>query len=174
MAQLCWHFPPKDWFKLNVDGSCHKNTGIICAGGALRNDKGEWMNGFAVKLGIGQVVEAELWGLLKGMEMAWQNECRQLKIEMDSLVAVKLVLSPIAHLHPLYSIVASCQELLSRDWNVSLIHVYRECNSVADLLANIGHGFEPGCRFFSSPPTDVVPLLEADLLGLSKPRLIVF
>ncbi|XP_062021310.1 uncharacterized protein LOC133737845 [Rosa rugosa] len=174
VAQLCWHFPPKDWLKLNVDGSLHKNTGIICAGGALRNDRGEWMNGFSAKLGIGQVIEAELWGLLKGMEMAWQNGCRRLKIEMDSLVAVKLVLSPIAHLHPLYSIVANCQELLSRVWNVSLKHVYRECNSVADLLANIGHGYEPGCRFFSSPPIDVVPLLEADLLGLSKPRLIVF
>ncbi|KAL6194707.1 hypothetical protein ACLB2K_035784 [Fragaria x ananassa] len=103
VVELCWHFPPKDWIKLNVDGSLHKNTGIICVGGVLRNDRGEWLNGFSAKLGIGQVLEAELWGLLKGMEMAWQHGCNSLEVEVDSLVAVKLVLSVIDHLHPLYS-----------------------------------------------------------------------
>ncbi|KAL6221385.1 hypothetical protein ACLB2K_009136 [Fragaria x ananassa] len=110
VVELCWHFSPKDWFKLNVDGSLHKNTGIICAGGVLQNDRGEWLNGFSAKLGIGQVLEAELWGLLKGMEMAWQHGCNSLEVEVDSLVAVKLVLSVIDHLHTLYSLIANCQE----------------------------------------------------------------
>ncbi|XP_004301685.1 PREDICTED: putative ribonuclease H protein At1g65750-like [Fragaria vesca subsp. vesca] len=130
---------------------------------SFAKNQGEWLNGFSAKLGIGQVLEAELWGLLKGMEMAWQHGCNSLEVEVDSLVAVKLVLSVIDHLHPLYSLIANCQEFLSRNWNVSLIHVYRESNSVADLLASIGHGYEPRCRFFSSPPNDVIPLLEADL-----------
>ncbi|KAK9921201.1 hypothetical protein M0R45_029722 [Rubus argutus] len=152
MAYLCWKFPTKDWHKLNVDGSLHKGLGIMCAGGVIRNDKGEWMNGFVANLGSGQVLEAELWGLIKSMDLAWNCGYRSLEIEMDSLVAVQLVLSPVDNIHPLFSLVANCQDLLERDWNVILTHVYRECNSVADMMASLGHCFDHGCRIFTSPP----------------------
>ncbi|KAL6130852.1 hypothetical protein ACLB2K_069230 [Fragaria x ananassa] len=121
------------------------------------------------------------------MEMAWQHGCVSLEVETDSLVAVKLVSSAMDHLHPFYSLVANCKEFLSRNWNVSnckdflsrnwnvsITHVYRGSNSVVDLLASIDHGYEPRWRFFSSPPPDVIPLLEADSSGSSKPRLVVF
>ncbi|KAK9912978.1 hypothetical protein M0R45_036807 [Rubus argutus] len=170
---LCWKSPTKDWHKLNVDGSLHKGLGIMCAGGVIRNDKGEWMNDFAANLGSGQVLEAELWGLIKGMDLAWNCGYRSLEIEMDSLVAVHLVLSPIDNSHPLFSLVVNCQELLERDWRVILTHVYRERNSVADMMASLGHCCDHGCRTFTSPPSEVIKLYEADLLGFTKPRLVL-
>jgi ribonuclease HI len=173
IVHLCWQFPPKNWHKLNVDGSWHKDLGIMCAGGVIRNDKGDWVSGFSVNLGAGQVLEAELWGLLKGMGLAWNNGCRFLEIEMDSLVAVQLVNSSINPLHPLFRLVANCQELLERDWCVVLSHVYRELNSVADMMARLSHIVDYGCRLFSSPPQEVIKLLEADHLGLAKPRLVL-
>lgn len=138
----------------------------------IRNDKGDWVSGFSVNLGAGQVLEAVLWGLLKGMDLAWNNGCRFLEIEMDSLVAVQLVKSSINPLHPLFSLVANCQELLERDWYVVLSHVYRELNWVADMMARLSHNVDYGCRLFSSPPHEVIKLLEADHLGLAKPRLV--
>ncbi|KAK9939279.1 hypothetical protein M0R45_015979 [Rubus argutus] len=134
MAYLCWRFPTKDWHKLNVDGSLHKDL---------------------------------------GMDLAWNCGYRSLEIEMDSLVAVQLVLSPIDNIHPLFSLVANCQDLLERDRHVILTHVYRECNSVADMLASLGHCFDHGCRIFTSPPPEAIEFYEADLLGFTKPRLVL-
>lgn len=39
-------------------------------GGVLRNDTGDWVNGFSAHLGSGKVLEAELWCLFKGPMLA--------------------------------------------------------------------------------------------------------
>ena len=44
--------------KLNVDGSVHLETGTARAGGTVRNEFGEWEDGFTVKLGCSTVEEA--------------------------------------------------------------------------------------------------------------------
>ncbi|CAL2225464.1 unnamed protein product [Prunus armeniaca] len=49
-------------FKLNIDGSRKGGTGCIGVGSIIRNSLGDWMGGFAVNLGIGQTMDAELWG----------------------------------------------------------------------------------------------------------------
>ena len=42
-----------------------------------------------------------------------------------------------SHVHS--ALISSIRELLSRDWTVSVNHVYREVNSCADDLAKLGH-----------------------------------
>ncbi|KAI5321119.1 hypothetical protein L3X38_030190 [Prunus dulcis] len=49
--------------KLNVDGSHKGSTGCIGADGVIRNSLGEWIGEFAVNLGMGQILDAELWSL---------------------------------------------------------------------------------------------------------------
>ncbi|KAI5325826.1 hypothetical protein L3X38_034900 [Prunus dulcis] len=57
---LAWEPPVNGVLKLNVDGSRKGGIGCIDAGGIIRDSFGDWMGGFAVNLGIGQTLDAEL------------------------------------------------------------------------------------------------------------------
>ena len=45
--QVRWLHPPSNWFKLNLDGSSRGNLGFAGDGGLIRNEKGEWVKGYA-------------------------------------------------------------------------------------------------------------------------------
>ncbi|BBH05684.1 hypothetical protein Prudu_017146 [Prunus dulcis] len=57
-------------FKLNVDVSRRAASGYIGASGVIRGANGNWICGFAVNLGKGQILEAKLWGLYFGLHLA--------------------------------------------------------------------------------------------------------
>ena len=40
---------------------------------------------------------AELWGLYQGLCMAWQQGCRWISVEVDSLCVTQLVSNPVAY-----------------------------------------------------------------------------
>ena len=67
---ISWSAPPTDWVKINVDGSCKPDVGAIAAGGLLRNERKEWLFGFATNKGNGNIAEAELWGIFEGLKLA--------------------------------------------------------------------------------------------------------
>ena len=52
--------PDIDWVKLYSDGSSKGNSGIAGSGGLIRNEKGEWICGYARKIGITTNFVAEL------------------------------------------------------------------------------------------------------------------
>ena len=54
-----WSKPPLGWKKLNVDGSLNVVIPSTGAGGALRNENGDWEDGFIARLGSNQIEEAE-------------------------------------------------------------------------------------------------------------------
>ena len=70
------NYPKKKKKKLNVDGSL--NVVISSAGveGALRNENGDWEDGFTTRLGSSNIQEAESWALLQGLKMSRENEAR--------------------------------------------------------------------------------------------------
>ncbi|CAN1320474.1 Putative ribonuclease H protein At1g65750 [Linum perenne] len=47
-------------------------------------------------------------------------------------------------LHAHAATISTAIELLRRNWEVQIIHVYKESNHVADFLANVGHSFPLG------------------------------
>ncbi|KAK3228990.1 hypothetical protein Dsin_000871 [Dipteronia sinensis] len=61
-----WVAPSEGWVKLSVDDSWDGESSIITAGRVLRNHKKEWINGFVMNIGVGNVLEAEVWGLFEG------------------------------------------------------------------------------------------------------------
>ena len=50
-------------------------------------------------------------------------------------------------------------------------HVYREANRYVDFLAKIGTGLQNDFAIFSSPPVDLLSILEDDVCGVSVNRL---
>ncbi|CAL2251951.1 unnamed protein product [Prunus armeniaca] len=117
---------------LNVDGSCKPASGNIGAGGVLRDSFGNWIKGFAVNMGNGQVLEAELWGLFFGLKLALDKGVNRLIIEMDSALCVQLIQQTVAYrFHPLAGLLHSCGTLLRQFENHQIQHVYMEKNYLA-------------------------------------------
>lgn len=55
----------------------------------LRGSDGGWRYGFTYNIGMCDVELVELWGVLKGLEFAWQRGPSSLILETDSELVVK-------------------------------------------------------------------------------------
>jgi hypothetical protein len=95
-----------------------------------------------------------------------------LEIEMDSLVAIDLILA----IHPanvfLRPIVSDCRYLLEKFEGVSIKHIYREANMCADLLAKAGCDQLVNFVLFCTPPAHVLEVLRFDLSIDTRTRVI--
>ena len=65
--------------------------GSIAAGGVIRDHNGYWLEGFIANLGTGQILDAELLGILYGLKIAWDDGYREVIVESDSTIAVGLI-----------------------------------------------------------------------------------
>ena len=73
---------------MNTDGSSTLTTKKAGAGNAIRDWEGKWICGFSSRLGDCSAEEAELWGLILGLRIAWRKGYSNLLVERDSLVLV--------------------------------------------------------------------------------------
>lgn len=67
-----WQFPVDGRYKLNSDGASKGNYGDIRSGGLIRDDRGCWVQGFGAHIGHCTAFQAELWGALRGIQLAWE------------------------------------------------------------------------------------------------------
>ncbi|XP_039008432.1 uncharacterized protein LOC120136477 [Hibiscus syriacus] len=68
---LSWRKPPTAWFCLNTDASVSTSSGLGLIGGVIRDYTGNWMTGFHKCVGITNPLQAELWGVFTGLQIAW-------------------------------------------------------------------------------------------------------
>lgn len=54
---------------------------------------------------------------------------------------------------------------MTRDWEMTITHVFREANRCADTLAQIGLGLWSKRVLWSNPPHEVERCLEDDIEG---------
>ena len=47
-----WEKPPSGWTKLNMNGASLGNPGVAGCGGIMRDERGNWVVGFARRIGI--------------------------------------------------------------------------------------------------------------------------
>ncbi|KAL6203406.1 hypothetical protein ACLB2K_027106 [Fragaria x ananassa] len=66
-----------------MDGSRNR-TGGISAGGVIRDHTGVWIGGFMVNIGVGEVLQAEAWGLFYGIQLALSLDIPNLE-QFDSI-----------------------------------------------------------------------------------------
>ena len=168
-----WVPPPPRWYKLNVDGEAKGNPGMARGGGVLRGHRGEWISGFAAHFGYCSSVKAELKALLQGLGLARDYGVRRIMIHMDSLVVSRKVQDPVSTHQPYYYLWKEGQALLlNPEWQVTLDHCYREANTVADQLANLGVEQLSPLAIFERPPNAVLSHLAHDCNGPSWPHMI--
>ncbi|KAL5772198.1 hypothetical protein ACOSQ2_012122 [Xanthoceras sorbifolium] len=169
---ITWKPPCEGCIKLNIDGSVRNCDRSIAADGAFRRYDMSWVGGFIVKIGVGSIFEAELWGLLEGLRYAWTAGIKDLIVESDSLEVVNLVNGVLSPNHPYFNIAQECILLLAADWKCSINHVYREANRLADGLAVLGHDLVLGTHFLDSMPTQIDVLFDEDCRQIAVARLV--
>lgn len=135
----------------------------------LRDKNGSWIGGFARNMGSCNVLMTELTGIGEGLVMAWDLNIRKLCIESDSAVGAELVEGPLIHTHHFATVIHEIKMWLQKDWQVRLIHNYREGNAVADWIATFAHSLPVGLHSFQSAPRGMVYLIWADFVGICLP-----
>ncbi|CAN1323692.1 Putative ribonuclease H protein At1g65750, partial [Linum perenne] len=111
-----------------------------------RDQRWSWSNSgaFSANLNICLISRAELTGIVRGMERAWEARIRELEVQTDSIYVVRLLLEEGHRVHQHTTIVERFKQLLERDWSVTVKHIYRKANHLADALANMGHNLDFG------------------------------
>ncbi|KAI5332138.1 hypothetical protein L3X38_022266 [Prunus dulcis] len=133
---------------------------------------GAWLKGYSMNLGIGSVLEAELWDIFWGLSLAWDSGFRTVEVESDSKFAVTLLNTLAISTHSLFIIINCCKLKMSTDWNYSIRHIFREQSCAADALATKSFDFNPGLHIFDGVPACITDILAADTRGDSRPRLL--
>jgi ribonuclease HI len=141
-----WSPPPVDFIKLNFDGASKGNPGAAGYGVVFRNHQGHIILINAGNLGHSTNNAAELWGLIRGLQLAIDYNFTKLIVEGDSQVIINLLrrilnganpdrMSPSWRLSHGLQIVT---DLMKPNQAVIPAHVRRKANQVADELANMG------------------------------------
>lgn len=89
--QVRWQCPPLNWFKLNTDGSSLSNPRLAGGGGLIRNEKCDWVKGFARAIGTTTSVAVELWALRDDIKLCIALKLQAVVIEFDSKLVVDLL-----------------------------------------------------------------------------------
>ncbi|CAN1766194.1 Putative ribonuclease H protein At1g65750, partial [Linum perenne] len=169
-TEITWDPGPYGWITLNTDGSVKHSTGIATAGGLLRNHLGQCCAAFSANLGKCSITRAELRGILHGLEIAWREGHKKVRIQSDSQTAVNLILADDSPSHHHASEVLAIRELLCRNWQTELHHLYREANGAADFLASMGYFLALGIHSFRISDCNLGYFLRKDCMQIAESR----
>lgn len=133
-----WFPPPVGVLKFNVDGSALGAPGRSGVGGVLRNSRRQIIGVFSKAVGELWANEAEVKAILQALIFCKQYHLRHIQIESDSTIAVGWTLNQVNRpwklIQDLNLIDALCVEVDC----ISISHIYRESNPLADYLAKSG------------------------------------
>ncbi|CAL1397034.1 unnamed protein product [Linum trigynum] len=168
-----WTPPIHGWVALNVDGASNGNPGAAGAGGVLRDGTGNWIAGFLANFGTATAILAELWAVFHGLDMAWKKGYRAVRLESDSQLAIQLINNRSDPVHPHATLLSAIRRKIGQDWLVSITHVYREGNRVADWLSKHSLVYPYGVHEVANPPPELASIVREDAMGISFERRIV-
>ena len=112
------------------------SIGEAGCGGVIRGDCGEWLRGFSMKLKGCSVITAEARGVYERLKLCWSMGFKKVEVECDALRIVECINNQTDEAEIRW-LIQEIRELVSRDWQVQVKHVYREANRCADQLARL-------------------------------------
>ncbi|XP_021848762.2 uncharacterized protein [Spinacia oleracea] len=129
--------PPTDIFKLNFDGS--SKTSSAAAGIIIRNSSGNPVSACTFNLGHIQAFMAEAIALHKGLQEARRLNIAHIQIEGDNLLVINSVKGIWVPPWKIHNTIKDIKHLLDLFDTWEIKHIFREANSAADWIANVGH-----------------------------------
>ena len=166
-----WEKPRAGWLTLNTDGSAGSNSGPARGGGLVRDENGNWVKGFARRIGNTFSYLTELWAPRDDLQPCLEMHAQFVVIEVDAKAIVEALNSPTFSSSCVSPIMDECKHMANRLHQVRFRHIFREANRCADFLASLGTLLENDFIIFTSPPVDLIPFLEADANGVYINRL---
>ncbi|KAL0453728.1 UNVERIFIED_CONTAM: putative ribonuclease H protein [Sesamum latifolium] len=129
-----WVPPNRKWWKLNCDGASKGNRGLAGAGGLARDCQGNLIFAFYDCLDVQTNTYAELFAVVRGLQLARERGCRQIWVETDAMAVLHLIQKDEGDWH--IQMLLTRLIVMRRGMNLLFTHVYREGNQPADFLAN--------------------------------------
>ncbi|MBA0772060.1 hypothetical protein Gotri_007499 [Gossypium trilobum] len=121
------------------------------AGGVMRNQKGKWIIGYNRFLGSCSVFEAELWGILDGLNLLIDCGLDNVMIHSNSIEVV-MAIQESSTGGSNTALIRRILQLLSQTSHWNIYYIPREENQEADNLARLAHSGRQGLRMFGKPP----------------------
>lgn len=128
-----WCNPLGGWYCLNTDGTRKKNPRFAGAGGLIRDSDGRWVGWFVNNVRIATLVVAELWSLEMVLSL---HGAKRKEINPTSWFPIGLLKSFVEGKYTrwLLPLMQQIRDLLDRDWQVEIRHMYRDGNRCGELL----------------------------------------
>ena len=139
----------------------------------LQCSNGNWVAGFARKLGTMSSTMAELWALKDGLSLAKQLNLHNINIELDAEFLMRLLSNPTTINLMLEPLLNDCRTLIRSMPNCSVTHIFREVNRCADRMAKMGANLATDFLILYEPPLVVDSVLAFDKAELYCNRLFV-
>ncbi|CAI0624775.1 unnamed protein product [Linum tenue] len=169
---VSWKPPREGWIQLQTDGSFYSSTSSAAAGGLLRDHLGRCSKTFVCNLGSCSITCAELKAATVGLKIAWDEGHNKVELNLDSETAIAIIKNSVDDDHRHRLLATTINKLLRLEWEVKINHVYREMNSAADYLANVGHCYSFGTHSFDVYEVGLRHWLFHDVMGISQDRFI--
>ncbi|CAN1265969.1 Putative ribonuclease H protein At1g65750, partial [Linum perenne] len=118
------------------------------------------------------ITRAELRAAAIGLELAWELQVRKVHLQIDSSTSVLAITNPQQDNSRHGHILQHIRQLMQRNWTVTVSHIFRERNRVADLLAHHGHSLSLGSHFNFVCSSNVERGITSDIVGVCFSRLI--
>lgn len=133
-----WSPPPKGWTKLNFDGAARGNPGVAGIGCIINDESGKWLAKLAKPINPTTNNLAEFAALEEGLQVCHYLGISNLIIEGDSQIILNALRKRDTPNWILNSRLKEALSLLDKFAEIRIYHIYREGNSKADKLANLG------------------------------------
>jgi ribonuclease HI len=170
--EILWHPPLLNWVKCNTDGASVGNPGNASCGGVFRDSNADFLLAFAEPLGFASSYFAELCGVMKAIEIAYNKHWTNIWVETDSTLVVAAFNNPSKLVPwPLRNRWRNVLVMI-KSLNFIVSHLCREGNQVADLFAN--HGLTlSSFTYWNDPPMFSLDCMNKNKLGLPNFRYVV-
>lgn len=99
--------PPKSL----LTGTARIPLGLL--GPVIRDMNGEWIGGYAARLGVSSREDDEICGLILGLRLARKKGIRKLNVELDAILVVAWLTNPEEIPTKYYDLLIECRALLS-------------------------------------------------------------
>jgi len=150
IKEVLWIPPTPTWIKVNTNGALTKNPNRASCGGVFRDHNSIFVGAFAQNLNTNSAFNAELLGIITAINIAVENNWMSIWLETDSQLAVLAFKNLNMVPWSLKNKWLNCLERV-RNMNFLITHIYREGNSCADIMANVGLALSSFVWFPSLP-----------------------
>ncbi|GAU44764.1 hypothetical protein TSUD_246570 [Trifolium subterraneum] len=161
-----WKQPQEGWIKLNCDGAHKSSINLSGCGGLLRDNNGNCLSSFARKIGSCDALQAEMWGMYIGMNLARRQGITHLQVESDSKMLVDMVTGNCNVNENIPTLIKCIRSLKNMNWHVQFNHKWREGNRSVDWLANFDLTLSSfDLQVLGSLPRELQSLIFYDVFG---------